>query len=91
MTAIETPEGLTHLVRQFMAICRKAAHDPESAAGTDPIDRILAAATVGIAAVLLAWPQGRKAPKLIAVAIDLLHHVWKRRSWWLSDNGMRAP
>lgn len=76
------------MVRQFMALVRSHASAPDGP--SDPIDRVLAAATVGIAAVLLAWPQGRKAPKLIAVVVELAHHLWKRRSWWLPD-GPRAP
>lgn len=40
---------------------------------------ILAAALVTIAAMVV-WPQGRKPPKLIAIAFEVARALWARRS-----------
>lgn len=81
MTALnESADGLTEFLRAFMAAVRRhAAKD----GADDPVDRVLAAATVGIAAVMLAWPNGRKVPKFASLVLSIGRQIWARRSWWI--------
>lgn len=76
----EGADNLTQMLRQFLAAVRKhAAKD----GADDPVERILAAATIGIAAVMVAWPNGRKLPKFAALLVNIGRQVWARRSWWI--------
>jgi hypothetical protein len=81
MSFTDSAEGLTAMMRDFMAAVRRHAtlDGPE-----DSVDRILAVATILITAVMVAWPDGRKLPRIAAVALNLGRQIWARRSWWIT-------
>lgn len=84
MTFEEGADSLTRMLREFMAAMRRhAAQDGPD----DPVDRILAAATIAIAAIMLAWPNGRKLPRIATLLITLGRHIWSRRAWWIEPTG----
>jgi hypothetical protein len=76
-----TPDpDLTDMMRNFMAGVRREALKREE---RDMVDRVLAAASLAIAALLIAWPRDRQPPILVAAITKLGKEIWKRRSWWL--------
>lgn len=82
MTLPDSAENLTTMLRGFMGAVRKhAAEDGPD----DPVDRVLAAATLLISAGVIAWPSGRKLPRFAVAMLGLGRHIWGRRSWWLPD------
>lgn len=70
-------EDLTDLLQTFMGRLRLYLN-----AGGDEavIDRILGAATVGAAALLILWPKDRSGG-LIGITTRLVEAIWEKRKW----------
>lgn len=74
-------EGMTEMMNGFMSRVRVEA---ERRSETDTVDRVLAAASFVLAAVLITWPKDRK-PWLAALITKLGQVIWRRKAWWLPE------
>lgn len=81
MTPPQVNPALTELVQTFVAMVRKivASDGP----GPSSTDRILAAITMALGAVVLGWPKGRKLPLWLGRLVGIGHQVWLRRHWFV--------
>ena len=80
MSEPTTDEDMTTMMREFMAHVRTEANKRDE---RELIDRILAAASLALAALVIAWPADKKLPKLFHGIAGLAKAMWKRRDWWL--------
>lgn len=78
MTFTDARVSLSQLVRTVIRAVRDAIKGEEP---VDPVDRFLAALTMAAGAVVLGWPQGRKAPKIVSVLARAARQLWQRRGW----------
>jgi hypothetical protein len=69
---------LSDLLRNFMTGLRNFLDDGGSEAA---IERILSAATLGMAALLLAWPLDRRIRGLLGLALAVTKQFWDARKW----------
>lgn len=81
MTDPTNDEGMTEMMNGFMGRVRVEAERRDE---TDAVDRVLAAASFVLAAVLLTWPKDRK-PWLASLLLKLGQAVWRRKAWWLPE------
>lgn len=84
MSIPEANEALTAMLRSFMASVRKIVMSDGPA--PDPVDRVLAAATLVAGAMALAWPQGKKLPQLFSGIATIGRHLWARRTLWVGSS-----
>jgi hypothetical protein len=79
MTDLSNPLNLFGRVRSVRAMLSESKPDD----AIDHVDRALAAVALVAGAVIIIWPEGRGAPKMVAKSAVIGRAVWARRSWWL--------
>lgn len=76
---MSSDDVLAELMNSFMQRLRAYLR---SGGPEDIIDRVLAATTIGAAAVMILWSPNRKVPGFIGIILAMTKQVWDRRKWW---------
>lgn len=71
-------DDLSNMLGSFMHRLRRYL---EQGGPDDVIDRILAAVTVGAAALMILWSPNRKVPGFVGIARAVISQIWGRRHW----------